>query len=287
MSDIGMEDACTLRPGCAAVVHPPDEVFNIQLQERANLLSELRDAIQKDTLKASLWGCMQVCDILKLRELVAAARNSPTFISLLDDNCLSIPLRWMQRPPRDRLSSPHTTVSSPQSNRLEKPKIVAKERDGYLCVLTKGNVHEVAHIFPHCMINRRPPTNLYASIPSFWKLLDFFFEPDRLNRWRAEIFKDPSNPTKASDGCHNMICLSPTAHSLWTGGMFALRPISISDDRKELAVQFHWQPRPSHGRFDSVSILKSPGSSRDLVQVGGNVLAIASNDTTAEIIKSG
>lgn len=69
--------------------------------------------------------------------------------------------------------------------------------------------------------------------------------------------------------------------------MFALRPISMSDDCKELAVQFYWQPRPSHGRFDSVSIVKSPRSSRDLVQVGGNVLAIASNDTTVEIIKSG
>ncbi|EQL36179.1 hypothetical protein BDFG_02159 [Blastomyces dermatitidis ATCC 26199] len=289
-----MEDPCTLRPSCATVVHSPDEVFNIQSQERANVLSELRDAIQQDTVKASLWGCMQVCDILKLRELVATARNSPAFFSLLSDNCLSIPLRWMQRPPRDGLSSTHSTLSSAasntrsrQSDRLEKPKILAKERDGYSCVLTKGSVHEVAHIFPPCMINRRPPTNLDASIPSFWKLLDFFFESDRLNRWRAEIFKDPSNPSKASDGCHNMICLSPTAHSLWTRGMFALRPISISDDHKELAVQFYWQPRPSHGCFDSVSILKSPESSRNFVQVGGNVLAIASNDTTAEIIKSG
>lgn len=47
MSNIEMEDASTLEPRCATVVHQLDEVFNIQSQERANLLSELRHAIQK------------------------------------------------------------------------------------------------------------------------------------------------------------------------------------------------------------------------------------------------
>lgn len=148
----------------------------------------------------------------------------------------------------------------------------------------------MAHIFPHYLISERPQTNLDASIPSFWKLLHFFFEPDRLNRWRAEIFKDPSNPTKASDGCHNMICLSPMAHSLWARGLFALRPVSMSNDCKELTVQFYWESTPSHGRFDSVDILESPDSSRDLVQVGGNILAIGGDNntaSTAQVIKSG
>lgn len=112
---------------------------------RSGPISCLNSGMQskKDTVKASLWGCMQVCDVSKLRELVAAARNSPTLFSLLDDNCLSIPLRWMQCPPHDQSSSTPSTRSSTasngplcQSNRLGKPKILAKERDGYSCVLT-------------------------------------------------------------------------------------------------------------------------------------------------------
>ncbi|EEH41170.2 hypothetical protein PAAG_03456 [Paracoccidioides lutzii Pb01] len=186
-----MADACTFRRVDTPVDHQTDEVFNIQSQERANLLSEIKDAIHSNTVKAPLWACMQA------------------------STC--------------------------------KTKTLAKERDRYSCAITKGEVFEVAHIFPHCVINKKPSTNLDASIPSFWNLLD-------------EIFKDPSNPDKSTDGCHNMICLNPTAHHLWAKGMFALRPVSLSDDRKELAVQFYWQPRPSHGRFDSVNILESPGS---------------------------
>ncbi|QSS50626.1 hypothetical protein I7I53_11384 [Histoplasma capsulatum var. duboisii H88] len=155
-------------------------------------------------------------------------------------------------------------------------------------VLTNVSLCEVAHIFPHCMINEMPPqTSLTAAIPPFWKLLRFFFEPDRLNRWRAEIFKDPSNPTQTADGCQNMICLDPTAHEMWSRGQFALRPVSMSDDCKELTVQFYWQPKPPHDRFDSVNIQRAPGSSRDLSRVGGNYLAIFNNTDFARAIKSG
>ncbi|EEH17034.2 hypothetical protein PABG_07121 [Paracoccidioides brasiliensis Pb03] len=291
-----MADVCTFRRVNTPVDHQTDEVFNIQSQERANLLSEIKDAIQSSTVKAPLWACMQVCDISKLRELVTAARNSPAMFSLFNNTCLSIPLRWMQHPPLDHVSSTPSTLSSAeisahsdQRHRRVKPKTLAKERDRYSCAITEGEVFEVAHIFPHFMINTKPSTNLDASIPPFWNLLDVFFEPDRLNRWRAEIFNDPSNPDKSTDGCHNTICLSPTAHRLWAKAMFALRPVSLSDDRKELAVQFYWQPRPAHGCFDSVNILESPGSSRDLVRVGANVLSIAAHDnaTSAVAIKSG
>ncbi|EEH04553.1 conserved hypothetical protein [Histoplasma capsulatum G186AR] len=273
-----------------------DEAFNIQSQERADLLSELRDAVGQDAVKAAMWACLQVCDISKLRELVGYARGCPSTFALLEYPSLSIPLHWMQRPLRDRATS-LTTSNSPatpsdgtlrRSNRLKKPVKLAKERDGYKCVLTNITLCEAAHIFPHCMINETPPqTSLAAAVPPFWKLLHFFFEPDRLNRWRAEIFKDPSNPTQTADGCHNMICLSPIAHEMWSRGQFALRPVSMSDDCKELTVKFYWQPKPPHDRFASVNIQMAPNSSRDLVQVNGSQLAIFNNTDSQPAIKSG
>ena len=280
------------RPRSSTIIHQPEEAFNVQSEERQSLISELKEITQMDTIKASLWACIQVCDISKLREIVDAARTTPAaFFPLLEDNCLSIPLSWMQRAPRDLASTPSTTASSASNARRplrpERPKRLSKERD-QACVLTKASIYQVAHISPHCMINGRPPRNLEGSIPDFWRLLEFFFEPDRLNSWRAQIFLDPANPHRGIDGCHNVICLSNSAHELWARGLFALRPISLSSDRKELTVEFHWQPRLTHGRFDSVDLRQSPISSRGLVHVERNSLHVPNGDGDATSqIKSG
>ena len=143
-----MEDR---RPRSSTIIHQPDEVYNIPSEERSTLLSELQGALNVDTVKAPFWSCLQVCDISKLRELVMVARSTPArFFSLLEDTSLSIPLVWMQRPPRD--TTPSTTSSGHSARRLERPKkLLAKERDLQRCVLT-GSVFQVARIFPHCLI---------------------------------------------------------------------------------------------------------------------------------------
>ncbi|KAN0082051.1 hypothetical protein V8E54_003349, partial [Elaphomyces granulatus] len=140
-----------------------------------------------------------------------------------------------------------------------------------------------------CLINPRKPRNLDASIPEFWKLLAFFLRPIvYTDRWRAEMFSDPSNPNVAIDGCHNLICLNALSHDLWAWGLFALRPVSMSDDRTELVVQFYWQPRPSHGRFDVVGLLKRPISSKDLIHVERNFISMINDGGTETTpIKSG
>ena len=281
-----MEDR---RPRSSTIIHQPDEIYNIPSEERSTLLSELQGALNVDTVKAPFWSCLQVCDISKLRELVMVARSTPArFFSLLEDTSLSIPLVWMQRPPRDITPSTPSTPSGHSARRLERPKKLAKERDLQRCVLTGGSVFQVAHIFPHCLINPRKPSNLDASIPEFWKMLDFFFEADRLNRWRAEMFSDPSNQNVAIDGCHNLICLNALSHDLWVRGLFALRPVSLSNDRTELVVQFYWQPRASHGQFDAVGLLKRPISSKDLIHVERNFISVINEGGTETTpIKSG
>jgi hypothetical protein len=252
--------------------------MNIPSDERVEQLEQLKRAVGP-SVKAPLWACVQVCDISKLEELTRAASTLPQYFDLLPDTCLSMPLRWMQRAPRDTRSGQSTpsstpsTPSTPSRSRPSKPKKLAKHRDKERCVLTKASVCEAAHIFPHSMIDpSKRPTNLDSAIPPFWKMLEFFFEQERLEAWRRELFKDPEDPTKLSDGCHNQLCLNSFAHDLWTMGMFALRPVELRPDHTAITVEFHWQQRPSHGRFDSVDLSARPGSSLNLSNVNGNRL---------------
>jgi hypothetical protein len=125
----------------------------------------------------------------------------------------------------------------------------------------------------------RPETAEQPASPVFGGyLLTFFFERDRLQQWRREIFPDLTDPEKGVGGPRNMICPSNSAYNLWARGYFALRP-----DLKALTVQFYWQPRPSHHRFDSVDLLKYPLSSQNLNNIGGDYLV----NEEAMFIKSG
>ncbi|KAL3475450.1 hypothetical protein BJX99DRAFT_229602 [Aspergillus californicus] len=37
-----------------------------------------------------------------------------------------------------------------------------------------------------------------------------------------------------------MLCLAPTVQCFWRKGLFALKPIGISDNQRELTVEFYW-----------------------------------------------
>jgi HNH endonuclease len=98
---------------------------------------------------------------------------------------------------------------------------------------------------------------------SFWRLLTGFWTEDRVAEWRNKIFPNPDHPDTGVDVCFNLISLSPSAHWYWNKGLFALKPLEISDDKK-LSVQFVWQPQYSHGSKDLVDLLEEPLSSKDL-----------------------
>ena len=90
----------------------PEEHLNVPTKKRLDLLAELGEALSIDTVPASFWACVQVCDIGKLEEfvcLVKAAKAAPFFVSCFMDNCNSIPRRWMQRAPKARDVSTNTT----------------------------------------------------------------------------------------------------------------------------------------------------------------------------------
>lgn len=273
-----MQETTSQRPRSSSTVHVPQEVYNVPSQGRLDLISEFRGVTGKESVSAAFWAFLYVCDLSKLRELVEHARSgiSIPYLDTLERTFLSIPLQWMQKAPHDRADTPISTSSSSTNssprppNRPSQPTQVARERDQSRCLFTRRELHEVAHIYPHALINPNQRLNMEQSIPEFWKLLRFFFDPSRLQSWHCEMFGDPLDPTRTTDGCHNRMCMNPEAHELWTRGAFALRPLEMSDDGKEILVEFFWQPRVSHNRFDVIPLSEVPSSSYGLTRSGEN-----------------
>jgi HNH endonuclease len=130
---------------------------------------------------------------------------------------------------------------------------------------------EVAHIFPLSMLNK--PTRGEGSkasryIPDFWELVQIFWDEDRIIKWKSKILPDPQNPDTGVEACSNLISLAPHAHDMWVRGLFALKPLAISTDRRELAVQFFWQPQGKYKSDDRINLLAEPTSSEGVNLVG-------------------
>jgi HNH endonuclease len=279
-----------------------DEVFNIQSPRRLALLLQLKRTLKVDKVPASFWACLQVCDLTQLERLIAIAAISPSLVSILIDTCYSLPRTWMQRSPWVKSVSSSTTSASSTSAsatdvdndarrgraRATKMKNDAQERDGKACVLTRVSQHQVAHIYPQGLISLpNIQTAFDRCIPGIWKFLHVFWDEDRVSRWRHSIFRDPDDSEKPYDGCYNMICLRDDVLSMWGKGIFALRPISLSPDRKQLHLQFYWQPNQTHGPNDFVEMTKAPLSSKDLTEVAGNMLSYHDSNQVWVSIKSG
>src|SRR5436190_17281338 len=65
------------------------------------------------------------------------------------------------------------------------------------------------------MLNEPSNPSPTKCTPDFWRLLKHFWDADRIAKWKREIFPDPQDPKTGVDGCFNLVCLSPDAHSLW------------------------------------------------------------------------
>ena len=69
----------------------------------------------------------------------------------------------------------------------------------------------------------------------------------------------------------NSISLSPSPHTYWNKGEFALKPISISADKKSLTVQFFWQVK-QYLVMPKINLTTIPISTRDLDEYEDNCL---------------
>jgi hypothetical protein len=125
-------------------------------------------------------------------------------------------------------------------------------------------------------------------IPKFWNLLHLFWDEDRVEKWRSTIFPNSQNPNVGVERCFNLISLSPTAYDMWNRGVFALKPLKRSHNRKELTVQFFWQVPGNYDIESRVDLLTEPTSSEGLEIVGdGYFLTRLENNNSTPPIRSG
>ncbi|CAM6004123.1 unnamed protein product [Sphagnum balticum] len=85
--------------------------------------------------------------------------------------------------------------------------------------------------------------------------------------WEAKLFPQGISE-KGLEAVYNLISLSPCVHAAWGRGLFALKPISESDDKKTLTVQFFWQEKQK-GPLPKISLTTTPISTQGLEQAAG------------------
>jgi hypothetical protein len=127
------------------------------------------------------------------------------------------------------------------------------------CILTKVGPVEVAHIYPFSM--RHVDDMLEGPSPTFWDALKMLWKKDRITAWQNAIF----STRKRTEIVQNLVSLSPTLHTLWGSGDFALKPIQLSDDRKTLDLEFHWL----HSRKSKIAIplQRLPPATYDMLEM--------------------
>ena len=115
-----------------------------------------------------------------------------------------------------------------------------------------------------------------------------FWDKDRIIKWKSTIFQDPQNPDTGVEACFNLISLNSYAHDMWGKGVFALKPLALSNDHKELTVQFFWQPQSNYKPNNHVDLLTEPIPSVGLNLIGdGYILNCIENDGSDRCICSG
>ncbi|KAN0079039.1 hypothetical protein V8E54_005552 [Elaphomyces granulatus] len=245
-----------------------EEDLGIISDERSGLLAELKAMMPDTKVSPTLWACLQIGEIDQIKSLKNLVKSAPLmadWISYVSDTIKELPLLWSQQVAPSSCkssqigSSTGKTANKSELKRSAKQRKLCLERDGRKCVVI-GNLHpDVAHVFPSCMLKWKN-SPLEQRLEGFWKLLSLFWPRDKINSWKAKVFSGEEGP----DTCRNMICLEPTAHRLWTKGLFAFKPVKTSDDPSVLSLLFVWQPKYDHRKDDHIDIVDKPKSCKGL-----------------------
>ncbi|OGM41522.1 hypothetical protein ABOM_008892 [Aspergillus bombycis] len=242
------------------------EYWNERCEIRTDLLKKLRDLCReklgRDRFPPTFWAFCQVADLTKLQDMIddlRSACNTRSAQQILEptikdsDVCVD---RWLQNVSVTKSSKSGTD----HSGRSDTACNNCKKRDEYKCILTGIPDPEAAHIYPSRLL--KASTREPRAVGRFWDILNVFWDENRVQRWKAEISGNPNDMQESKHGCFNMLCLDKYAHTLWGNGLFALRPMEITNDRT-LKVQFYWQ-RGLSDALTEIDLLTEPESSRGL-----------------------
>ena len=142
---------------------------------------------------------------------------------------------------------------------------MARQRDNLRCVLTSDLSNDVAHIYPFFSLQNKEE-DTFGSRHIFWDYLRIFWPEEKVAAWMAELFPQGINEIGV-ERVYNLITLSGDTHNKWNRGAFALKPISMNEDKTTLKVQFFWQKKQN--TQETMSLLTTPFSTADLDQNEG------------------
>ena len=291
-----MSNACTTElDRSATVVRANDERFNIQSPQRKILIRQLHKALFEQQVPCPFWAVLQVCDIEKLEYMVQLANLSLKLMDTIAEIICALPFKWTTTPsPSQQLESAYSTPTSTSTSSFSaRPRAspvaiyAARERDGYKCVITgTRKLYQTTPIFPASTASSRLQDSLDA--PSIWRFADVFWGKSTTERWKRAVFSDPKQPDSPVNDCSNLICLRRDLRSAWSSGLFALRPVWVSEDMTEMEIEFYWQPKPDHKLYDLVDVIKEPVSGKNVNSVDRLIVAVGKRgEPTYRAIESG
>ena len=244
------------------------EDYNKLSPERVALLQTLRARLDHRPVQPIFWACCVLADLGRLKSLCSYDRQG---LDAIQHNTFQLFLPWNIWT-RAREGTHHFgTLTGPQESAHS-----CKKRDGYRCILTRNSFPDAAHILPpNLMTGFNQPISLQNA--PFWASLNLYWTDEQIALWQKSAvtnlahfnaFTNLAQPAAPINFCGQMIALDPLAHVLWYRGLFALKPIRISHDQRELEVQFFWQHRYRH-RGRNIDITTTPRSSEGLQTWGG------------------
>ncbi|KKZ68453.1 hypothetical protein EMCG_05912 [[Emmonsia] crescens] len=235
-----------------AVDDSPDATF--RCEERRELLRQIKE-ILKCEVSPTAWAFLWLSDLTQLRQIVQLMQGSnlvawaavltATDLGLVGNTTGIRAHHTKVLAPAESESTPTTPTRTARSATADAK---CRERDQNQCVLTRYfHPIDVAHIYPLAM-NKEQRTGT-ASF-SFWNILELFWSKERVDAWYNAIFP------RGTEVVENRLCFAPHVRRWHEKGLFALRPIGISDDGTKLTVKFFWlsQRLPSH----TIDILETP-----------------------------
>ncbi|RAK98911.1 HNH endonuclease signature motif containing protein [Aspergillus ibericus CBS 121593] len=251
-----------------ATMGPADELLDPQRRDLITRLSRIRGDFRTDSIG---WACLWFADLSSIEEIIKAfeqdprsisyalkislSKNDPTTQAIAASRARSTALsnedlgepsedegtQTDETPAKKRrlASDPRQTSKIPTwtgKQTSERPlgaSSTCKERDNDTCILTGCSLPvEVTHIFPKGLGKRGE-----GRFENFWEVLGTYWSPQQVKAWEEQTF-DPDG----TETCSNLMCMNNMAHKLWEKAGFALKPLSLSEDKRQLEVQFYWLP---------------------------------------------
>ncbi|PWY82479.1 hypothetical protein BO83DRAFT_454278 [Aspergillus eucalypticola CBS 122712] len=239
----------------------PSPARELREPKRHGLIAQLVCAAKLTELDSITWACLWFADLSILESFVLFCgrdsllrymmhRNlskSEDKTQVIDAWAVSRPKEELEKayedeesdtegPPIKKRRLTLNTEESPSSAEEAATHLANRlctERDNATCVVTGcRDLVEIAHILPNGLGREGD-----QALQQFWFPLHHFWSKERVMAW----MKHAAGP-EATEACSNLLCMTDIAHKLWKKARFALKPLSLSEDRRSLEVQFYWLP---------------------------------------------